>query len=227
MSATASVLGDADQTGFWRSTVGKKAVMAVSGVILFGFVVGHLLGNLQIYKGPEKINQYARFLRSMPLLLWGVRITLLVMVVLHIWSSVQLAVRKSKARPVGYQRRQAISSTYASRTMYWSGPILLAFIVYHLLEFTFGVGGTPYREGNVYANVIAGFQVPAVSGFYILAMVLLGMHLSHGLWSMCQSLGIAHPRYTPVIRKLAKTAAWLIALGNISIPIAVLTGFLS
>ncbi|MGH9668314.1 MAG: succinate dehydrogenase cytochrome b subunit [Bryobacteraceae bacterium] len=227
MSAAASALKDTGPFRFWQSTLGKKAVMAVSGVILFAFVVGHLLGNLQIYEGPEKINSYARFLRSMPSLLWSVRGILLLMVVLHIWASVQLALSEREARPAAYQRRQPIASTYASRTMYWSGPIILAFIVYHLLEFTFGVGGTPYQEGNVYANVIAGFRVPVVSGFYIVAMLLLGLHLSHGLWSMFQSLGFAHPRYTPAIRKIAKLAAWLIVVGNISIPVAVLAGFLS
>jgi succinate dehydrogenase / fumarate reductase cytochrome b subunit len=227
MSASASALKDAGPSRFWQSTLGKKAVMAVSGVVLFGFVVGHLIGNLQIYEGPEKINNYSHFLRTIPSLLWGTRALLLLMVVLHIWASVQLALRKREARPTGYKRRQPVSSTYASRTMYWSGPIILAFVVYHLLEFTFGVGGTAYQEGNVYANVIAGFRVPIVSAFYIVAMLLLGLHLSHGLWSMFQSVGFSHPRYTPVIRKLARVVAWLIVLGNISIPVSVLTGILS
>ena len=227
MSAAVSVLKDTRALRFWQSTVGKKAVMAVSGVILFAFVVGHLLGNLQIYEGPEKLNRYARFLRTMPSLLWAVRITLLVMVILHIWASVQLALLQHEARPVAYRQRKAIASTYASRTMYWSGPIILAFVIYHLMQFTFGVGGTPYRAGDVYANVVAGFRIPVVSGFYIVAMVLLGLHLSHGLWSMFQSLGFSHPRYTPAIKTAAKTIAWLIALGNISIPVAVLSGLIS
>ena len=227
MSAAASAVKDTGSLRFWQSTLGKKAVMAVSGVILFGFVVGHLLGNLQIYEGPEKLNNYSHFLRTMPTLLWGTRALLLIMVVLHIWASVQLALRKRDARPDGYQRRRPVSSTYASRTMYWSGPIILAFVIYHLLEFTFGVGGTSYQPGNVYANVVAGFRVPVVSAFYIIAMLMLGLHLSHGLWSMFQSVGLSHPRYTPVIRKAAKIVAWLIVLGNISIPVAVLTGFIS
>lgn len=210
---------------FYHSTIGKKAVMAVSGLILFLFVVGHLIGNLQIYEGPEKLNNYAVFLRSMPALLWAVRITLLVMVILHIWSSVQLALRKFDARPTGYVKHKSTESSYASRTMYWSGPIILAFIIYHLMDFTFGTVNPNFQDGNVYANVIASFQMIPVSAFYIIAMLLLCMHLYHGLWSMFQSLGFAHPRYSPVLKRGAAVAAILIALGNISIPVSVLAGW--
>ncbi len=206
---------------FYSSTVGKKAVMAVSGCILFLFVLGHLAGNLQIYEGPEKINNYARFLRSMPSLLWGTRITLLVMVALHIWSSIQLAIRNNAARPAGYVKKKAAGSSYASRTMYWSGPIILAFVIYHLLDFTFGTVNPAFQEGNVYANVVASFQLPQVSAFYIFAMVLLCMHLYHGLWSMFQSLGV-HRATT--LKRGAAAAAILIAAGNISIPVSVMAG---
>ena len=198
--------------------------MAVSGMILFLFVLGHLVGNLQIYEGPEKLNNYARFLRSMPALLWGVRITLLVTVLLHIWSSVQLALLKFDARPTGYVKKKATQSSYASRTMYWSGPIILAFVIYHLLDFTFGTVNPNFQEGNVYANVIASFQLVPVSAFYIVAMLLLCMHLYHGLWSMFQSLGFSHPRYTPMLKRGAAVVAILIAAGNISIPVSVLAG---
>jgi succinate dehydrogenase / fumarate reductase, cytochrome b subunit len=209
---------------FYASTVGKKAAMAVSGCILFLFVVGHLIGNLQIYEGPEKLNRYAALLRSMPALLWGVRIVLLAMVLLHIWSSIQLAARNVSARPVGYRKKKAAGSSYASRTMYWSGPIILAFVIYHLLDFTFGKVNPHFEPGNVYGNVVASFQLIPVAGFYILAMLLLCLHLYHGLWSMFQSLGIAHPRYTPMLRKGAAVMATLIAVGNISIPVAVVAG---
>ena len=198
--------------------------MAVSGVILFLFVLGHLVGNLQIYEGPEKLNNYAHFLRSMPALLWGVRITLIVMVLLHIWSSIQLALLKFDARPTGYIKKKATQSSYASRTMYWSGPIILAFVIYHLLDFTFGTVNPHFQEGDVYANVIASFQLVPVSAFYIVAMLLLCMHLYHGLWSMFQSLGFSHPRYTPVLKRSAAVMAILIAAGNISIPVSVLAG---
>jgi len=209
---------------FWDTTVGKKAVMAATGVVLAGFVVGHLLGNLQIFLGPDRFNSYAHALKSLPELLWPVRITLLVSVVLHIWSSIQLAVVRSEARPVGYVRTKSIASSYASRTMYMSGPIIAAFIIYHLMEFTFGVGGTPYMESDAYGNVINGFRSPAVSLFYIVAMGLLCLHLRHGLSSIVQSLGLDHPRYTPRLKGLAVLAATLIFLGFASIPVAVLAG---
>jgi len=199
--------------------------MAVSGCILFLFVLGHLIGNLQIYEGPAKLNHYAVLLRTEPPLLWTVRVVLLVMVLLHIWSSVRLAGRNINARPVAYQKKQATGSSYASRTMYWSGPIILAFVIYHLLDFTFGKVNPHFEAGNVYGNVVASFQVVPVAAFYIFAMLLLCLHLYHGLWSMFQSLGIAHPRYTPMLRRAAATVAILIAAGNISIPVAVLAGW--
>ncbi len=210
---------------FYNSTVGKKAAMAVSGCILFLFVLGHLAGNLQIYEGPEKINNYSRLLHSMPALLWGVRITLLGMVVLHIWSSAQLAMRNRAARPTGYQKKKAVGSSYASRTMYWSGPIILAFVIYHLLDFTFGTVNPAFQEGNVYSNVVASFQLPQVSAFYILAMILLCLHLYHGLWSMLQSLGVPQARYTRSLKRGAAVVAILIAAGNISIPVSVMAGW--
>jgi succinate dehydrogenase / fumarate reductase cytochrome b subunit len=209
---------------FWDSTIGKKAVMAITGVVLAGFVAGHLLGNLQIFLGPERFNGYARTLKSLPELLWAVRITLLVSVALHIWSSIQLAVVKSEARPIGYVRSKSIASSYASRTMYMSGPIIAAFVVYHLMQFTFGVGGTLYMESDPYGNVINGFRVPAVSLFYIVAMLLLCLHLRHGLSSMVQTLGLHHPRYTPRLKALAVVVATLIFFGFVSIPVAVMAG---
>ena len=223
-STTTGIVATAARTRFWSTTIGKKAVMAVSGVVLAGFVAGHLLGNLQIFLGPDRFNGYARTLKSLPELLWAVRITLLVMVMLHIWSSIQLAVVKVEARPVGYTRKKSIASSYASRTMYWSGPIVAAFIIYHLMQFTFGVGGTPYMESDPYGNVINGFRVPAVSLFYIVAMGLLCLHLRHGLSSIVQSLGLHHPRYTPRLKAVSAIVAALIFLGFISIPVAVMTG---
>jgi len=221
---SAASVGLAGRQRFYTSTVGKKAVMAVSGAILFLFVIGHLIGNLQIYEGPEKLNHYAVLLRSMPALLWSVRGTLLLMVILHIWSSVQLGLRNIEARPSGYVKKKTTGSSYASRTMYWSGPIILAFVIYHLLDFTFGNLNPHFEEGNVYANVLASFQVIPVSAFYIFAMLLLCMHLYHGLWSMFQSLGFHHPRHTPILRRAAAAIAILIAVGNISIPISVMAG---
>src|ERR1700685_4603263 len=226
MSTIAAVPRDKRACGFWASTVGKKIVMAVTGVILFGFVIGHLAGNLQVYEGPAKLNAYGAFLHSIGELLWPARIVLLIAITLHIIATVQLALRKKRARPVGYSRKQAIASSYASRTMYWSGPIVLAFIIFHLLHLTAGYihPGAAYIEGDVYHNVVAGFQVWWVSVWYVFAICLLGQHLRHGLWSMFQSVGIHQPQHTAVLKKAAMVIAMLIVLGYISIPISVLLG---
>jgi len=227
MSATAVSLSSGSLR-FWQTTVGKKAIMAVTGVILFGFVCGHLLGNLQIFEAPEKINHYAVLLRSVPALLWGARITLLISVCLHIWSSFELWLLQREARPIKYVKKANVNSTYASRTMMWSGPIILAFVIWHLLQFTFGTvhPRAPFSETNVYNNVVLGFRVWPVALFYIIAMSMLCYHLYHGLWSMFQTLGFSHPVYTPWLKTLAKIVAILIAVGYISIPVAVLAGFI-
>jgi succinate dehydrogenase / fumarate reductase, cytochrome b subunit len=212
---------------FWQSTNGKKAVMAVTGAILFLFVIGHLLGNLQVFDGPDRLNAYGRFLKNLGELLWIVRIVLLAAVGLHIVATVQLALRNQKARPVGYKVKKWVNSNYADRTMYWSGPIVLAFVIFHLLQFTAGYihPESQFIEGDVYHNVVAGFQVWWVSAWYIFSMILLGFHLRHGLWSMFQSVGINHPRHTTALQQAALWIAILITAGYISIPIAVLVGW--
>jgi succinate dehydrogenase / fumarate reductase cytochrome b subunit len=221
MSTIAAVPRDNRAPGFWASTVGKKIVMAVTGAILFLFVIGHLLGNLQVFEGPAKLNAYGAFLHSIGEVLWPVRIILLIAVALHIIATVQLALR-----PIGYSRKQAIASSYASRTMYWSGPIVLAFIIFHLLHLTAGYvhPGAAYLEGDVYHNVVSGFQVWWVSLSYVVAICLLGLHLRHGLWSMFQTVGIHQPQHTARLKKAAMVIAVLIVLGYISIPISVLLG---
>lgn len=211
--------------GFWASPIGKKAVMAVTGVILFGFVTGHMLGNLQIYLGQEKLDAYARALHAMPGLVWAARLALLAAVGLHILASLQLTKQSWDARPVGYQKKEAVAASYAARTMRWSGPILAAFVVYHLLHFTVGSAHPHFQELQVYRNVVTGFQVIPVSLAYIVAMILLGLHLNHGLWSLFQSLGIHHPRYTPKFKMFAQVFSTFIVIGNCSIPISVLTGW--
>jgi succinate dehydrogenase / fumarate reductase cytochrome b subunit len=222
----AAVPRDNRAPGFWASTVGKKIVMAVTGILLFIFVIGHLLGNLQVFEGPAKLNAYGAFLHSIGEVLWPVRIILLLAVTLHIVATVQLALRKKRARPVEYSVKKAIASSYASRTMYWSGPIVLAFIIFHLLHLTAGYihPGAAYIEGDVYHNVVSGFQVWWVSLSYIIAISLLGLHLRHGLWSMFQSLGIHQPQHTARLKTAAMVIAVLIVLGYISIPISVLLG---
>ena len=216
--------------GFFGSSIGRKIVMAVTGVILVLFVLGHLAGNLQIYlpNGREAMNAYGEFLRHFlhGAGIWLARATLLAAVVLHIWAATSLTLTSRAARSVGYRERTWTESTYASRTMRWSGVIVLAFVIYHLLHFTFGTVHPSFVPGDVGHNFIAGFQSVPVSLFYILAMVLLCLHLRHGVWSMCQTLGLAHPRY----RRWALAAAWAIALivliGNVSFPVAVQAGIL-
>jgi succinate dehydrogenase / fumarate reductase cytochrome b subunit len=211
---------------FLASTNGKKIVMAVTGVVLLLFVIGHMLGNLQFYEGSEKINAYSRFLKSIPELLWSVRSVLLLAVCLHIWSSIGLALKNNAARPKGYARKKNVASSYAARTMYWSGPILFCFIVYHLLHFTAGIvhPGSDFKEGDVYHNMVSSFSVWYVSAWYIFSMILLGLHVGHGASSFLQSLGFNHPRHTPVIKKAAAVFAFLLIAGFISIPISVLAG---
>jgi succinate dehydrogenase / fumarate reductase, cytochrome b subunit len=213
--------------GFWQSTNGKKAVMAVTGAILFLFVIGHLLGNLQIFDGRDRLNAYGAFLKNLGELLWIVRLGLIAAVLLHIVATIQLALRNQKARPVGYKVKKSVASNYADRTMYWSGPIVLAFVIFHLLQFTAGYihPESQFIEGDVYHNVVAGFSVWWVSVWYIFSMILLGFHLRHGLWSMFQSLGVNHPRHTPVLQQAALWIAILITVGYISIPVSVLAGW--
>jgi len=209
------------QARFLASTNGKKIVMAVTGVILFGFVIGHMLGNLQFFEDPSKIDAYGRFLKSVPEILWGVRSVLLLSVLLHIWAAIGLA-----ARPKGYARKKNTVSSYASRTMYWSGPILFCFIVYHILHFTVGVvhPGADFKEGQIHYDMVQSFSVWYVSAWYILSMILLGLHIGHGASSFLQSLGFNHPRHTPVIKKVAAVFSFLLIAGFISIPVSVLAG---
>ena len=228
MATTVISAHDVRPVRFWESANGKKIVMALTGLILFLFVLFHMLGNLQVFEGPEQLNYYGAALRRFPEVLWAVRCILIIAVLLHIWASVLLALRKSRARPVGYSTKENIASTYASRTMYWSGPILLAFIIFHLLHFTTGTihPGGRFIEGDVYHNVISGFQVWYVSAWYIFSMALLGLHIRHGAWSMFQTVGFNHPRHTPILKKTALVLAAVIVAGYISIPISVMLGLL-
>jgi succinate dehydrogenase / fumarate reductase cytochrome b subunit len=215
-----------DAVSPFTSTIGRKMVMAVSGLVLFGFVVGHMLGNLQVYLGPEALDAYGLFLRHFlhGTGIWIARAVLLVSVVAHIAAAWSLSRDSWKARPVGYFRTQHRDSTYASRTMRWSGPILALFVVYHLLHLTIGSAHPSFEEGHVYHNVVAGFSVWPVSAFYIAAMLALGLHMYHGVWSMTQTLGLSHPRFNALRRTLATGVTGAVVLGNISIPLAVLAG---
>jgi succinate dehydrogenase / fumarate reductase, cytochrome b subunit len=218
--------------GLWRSTIGKKAIMAVTGVILFGFVIGHMLGNLQVFLGPERINAYGKMLHDNAALLWTARIVLLVALVFHIITSVQLVARNKAARPVPYEAQRYRAASYASRTMLWSGLLVAAFVVYHILHLTTGdAHPDKFRmlEGSkhamdVYYNVTTGFRVWYITLAYVVAQVLLGLHLSHGAWSFFQSLGVNHPRYTPLLRLAGRGLAFIVVAGNMIVPLAVLAG---
>ena len=204
--------------------------MAVTGVVGFGFVVGHLLGNLQFYLGPDVLNEYAATLRQNPVLLLTARLTLVAALVAHVVAAVQLTMQNAAARPQGYRTWTPRRSSYSARTMKYTGPLLAVFIGYHLLHLTFGTLHPNFKHGpgnvpDAYHNVVAGFSSIPVSLSYMLAMGMLGFHLSHGIWSLFQSIGWNHPRYLPMIRTAAMVIAVLIVLGNISIPIAVLLGF--
>ena len=200
--------------------------MAVTGVVLYGFVVGHMLGNLQVFLGPEAINAYGAFLQGFlhGQGIWIARATLLVALLLHVWAAVALTLANLAARPQGYREWQARESSYASRTMVWSGPLLLGFLLYHLAHFTFGSAHPDFVHGDVFRNVVVGFQNPFASAFYILAMLALGLHMYHGFWSMLQTLGLSHPSWNRVRRGLSLLLAGAVVAGNISIPLAVLTG---
>jgi succinate dehydrogenase / fumarate reductase cytochrome b subunit len=219
--------------GYWDSSVGKKQVMAVSGFIMLLYLVLHLWGNLKVFAGPQPLNTYADWLRTVgdPLfsnsqLLWLVRVVLAAALVLHIWAAWSVTRQDLAARPIGYAGRRNLESTYASRTMRWGGVIIALFIVYHVLDLTTGtVHPAPFEAGNVYQNVVSGFRVWYVSLIYIVAMIAVALHLYHGVWSMFQTIGWNGPRLTHVWRGLATVIAVVIGLGNIAIPVAVLTGF--
>jgi succinate dehydrogenase / fumarate reductase cytochrome b subunit len=232
----------ADLSDRIRSNMGLKMVMASSGLLLVGFIVIHMVGNLQVYLGPKVFNHYAETLQGTPELIWTVRLVLLTAVLAHIGSAATLVLRARAARPVGYEKAVWLSNTYAVRTMRWGGVILFLFIGYHLLHLTVGVeavgaaGNKAFQhchwEGedfrcHAYANLVFGFRNPLVVGFYALAQIFLGMHLAHGIWSMARTLGFDNPRFDRQIRRLATTIGVIITLGNISIPVSVLTGIVT
>jgi succinate dehydrogenase / fumarate reductase, cytochrome b subunit len=212
---------------FYSTSIGKKVVMAITGLILFGFVIGHMLGNLQVFMGAKQMNAYAAMLKANATLLWGVRIVLLVAVILHIVAAVQLTRMSQRSRPEGYHYKDVIQADYAARTMRWSGPIIAVFVIYHLLHFTTGSVHPQFDVHDVYHNVISGFRVWPVSLFYIIAMVALAFHLWHGVWSLFQTLGLINPKSNKIIHRLAAIATLALVTGFISIPMAVLAGLIS
>ncbi len=217
----------------YRSAIFKKAIMAITGMVLFGFVLSHMTGNLKIFQGAEKINHYSEFLREFgqPVLpykgfLWIMRLGLIGAAVLHIWSAIALTLDNRRARPKNYELRRPVQMDYASRTMRYSGFIVAGYIVYHLLHLTSGQAHPDFVHGDVYSNLIIAFQNPLVAAIYVVVNILLSFHLYHGLWSMFQSLGIDHPAVKGLRRPFAATFAVVICLGFIAIPISIVTGLI-
>jgi len=215
------------------TTIGKKAVMAVSGVLLFLFVIGHMLGNLQVYLGPQAMNEYAELLHAKPALLWAVRLVMLAAVVAHMVTALQLTLRNRSARPVGYRMKKSVATSYAARTMAIGGPLLLLYLIYHIAHLTLGyTNGLGYQHlpldasglPDVYHNVISSFQVPWCVAVYVVAQILLGLHLYHGAWSLFQSLGINHRRYNETLRSVASAIALAVVAGFLAVPIGVYGG---
>ena len=219
---------------FCHSSVGRKIIVAVTGVILIVFVIGHLLGNLQIFFGPEWINSYSQHLRDLGPLLWLIRIVLLITVILHIYFTILLAIENRRARPEPYRDRNYAKASWASRHMAVSGLVVLAFIIYHLLHFTARKFNPqfpllkldPLNRYDVYSMMVYGFQNVYVSIFYIVGLFLLTLHLTHGSSSLFQSLGLNNQRLTPKLAISGRIFAWLLFIGYVSIPVAILLGLI-
>jgi succinate dehydrogenase / fumarate reductase cytochrome b subunit len=218
-------------TTLTQSLIGKKVVMAVSGVVLLGFVLGHMIGNLKVFQGPEHFNAYAEGLRTVGApffgrgqLLWLVRLFLVAAAGLHVWSAVVVTRASWAARPVGYHALRLVETTFAARTLRWGAVIILLFVVYHLLDLTFGPVNPAFTPGDPYHNVVASFGRVPIAVAYLVAMGALSLHLYHGIYSACQTLGLNHPRYNAARRGFALVFSLVVAGGFAAVPLAVLTG---
>ena len=222
----------------YATSVGKKYAMAISGIAMMGFVLFHMIGNLKMYYGEEALNEYAAFLKTLlyPLapkgvVLWILRGGLLAMLALHLHAAWSLTRMNRDARNVKYQGpRDYQIAKFASRTMRWTGIVVLAYLVFHLMDLTFGVtngAGDEFVREEVYANVVRSFERPLVAGFYVVANILLGIHLYHGSWSIFQSLGWNNPRFNQWRNAFAVGFATVVVVGNVSFPVAVLAGIVS
>jgi len=210
---------------FWDSTIGKKIVMAVTGIIGVGFVLGHMSGNFLMFKGAEAMHEYALLLRTSMPVLYVVRTVLVGAVLLHALAAYQLTMRARAARPQGYVKNVPQVTTFAARTVRWGGVLLLVFIVFHIAQLTLGWVGVPdFVHLDPYNNLRNGLRNPLVAGFYILAMSALGLHLYHGTWAVVRTLGVARPSQQPLKRRVALAIAVVVAVGFATIPIAVLAG---
>lgn len=215
------------------TSVGKKVLMAVTGLVAFAYVLGHMLGNLQIFIGRERLNDYAEFLHSLGWLLWVIRVFLFAFFVIHVWKGIQLKLENWASRPQRYVKNNTVQASLSSRTMIWTGLAVLSFVVYHILHFTVRVTNPQYQKmvddlgrPDVYSMVITGYENNLIAIVYIVAVGLVCYHLTHGIASMFQTVGLNNPRFQPVLDKIAWTLAVLIFLGFISIPLGVMFGYL-
>ena len=209
---------------FWRSTIGKKVVMAVTGIIGVLYVLGHMTGNLLMFSGRDALHNYALLLRTSMPLLYTVRAVLLVSVILHALAAYQLTMSSRAARPDGYVERKPQVTTFAARTIKWGGVLILVFLVYHILDLTLGVVHPQFTHLDPYNNVRISLGNPLVAGFYIIAMAAVGLHLYHGAWSSVRTLGAARPSVYPLRRKIALIIALVVTIGFMLIPIGVQLG---
>lgn len=205
---------------FYKSTIGMKVAMALTGIILVGFVIVHMLGNLQIFLGQEVYNAYAQGLHEKPALIWAVRLTLLFSISLHMYSAIILTLRSRAARPSRYVKVDPQSATYASRTMVYGGAILVLYIVYHLMHFTVGNVHPNFIPGNAYQNFVVGFSSLPVVLTYVAANLMLGLHLFHGVFALTRTLGVTGPKYTQLARRVATGIAVFVAGANVIMPLA-------
>ena len=210
----------------WGTTVGKKVAMAATGIVMILFLVSHMISNVLIFRNPEHLDSYAALLRSLGPALWVARAGLLACVLIHVAAAYQLTMQARRARPIAYSHHEYQVATYASRTMRWGGVLLFIFIVFHILHFTTGTFLPGWQEGRVGDNVKLGFQSVPVAIFYLVAMLFLGLHFSHGIWSALQTLGLNHPSYNRTRRLLAWGLAIAVAGGLATIPAAAILGYL-
>lgn len=209
---------------FARSTVGMKILMGLTGLVLYGFVFVHMLGNLQVFEGAEKIDAYGEMLHQVTEVLWGARLTLLGALAVHVWAAVNLSRRSMQARPQAYKVKKHLAANLASLTMRATGPIILIFLIFHLGHLTTGHFHPSFVFGKVFDNVTTAFRNPLVAGFYVVSMLALAPHLAHGGYSMFRSFGVESDNWSSLARLGSRAFAAVIVLGNIAIPVAILAG---
>jgi succinate dehydrogenase / fumarate reductase cytochrome b subunit len=210
---------------FLTTTVGRKVVMGITGAVLTLFVIGHVLGNLLVFRGRNELNRYSSLLHASSEVLWSVRVVLFTSVIAHVWAAWSLTREAHAARPIAYAKKVPQAATWASRTMRWGGLLIAVFVVVHLLHLTTGtIRPAPFSETDVYANVVGAFRVQWVAAFYLVAMIPLGLHLFHGVWAAFRSTGVSRPTAKPLRRRLATMVAVFVWAGFTAIPLGVLAG---